>query len=449
MSGSLLQGDALVIKSTIANASNKTPDELPNIVIVPLNSSQPKGSQPSKIVLTPKCQQPTKSIPTKSTQHTTGSLKASKHPKESQPPNVLQHPKVLQTPQVSQNLKIMPPKVAQTLRVSHSSKVAQALKAAKMTQSLKISHSPKAQQFTMTSQPSKVPQVTLLPRPSQFPQPPVNSQSPRIPESTVISLPSKVSQPSKYPQSTVTSQPPKVLQHATHYQPPKVPQHAVLSLLSRVSQPPVQSQPPKVPQHVVLSQSSGATAVLQPPRVSQTLRISQPPRVPPTFEQDRYSEDDEDDKGILIPQTRIRIKQLKIKPRPLEKEMKNASNKVDASNKVEMRKEGRPEKIRLRVQKHSVKQIADRDKTPTNEPTDMTEPLVLRESLESEKQVRMLADDFKTDLITADEEKDDDTSERNKFVNAWVSRLACDEKGTYIETNLISSWLLITLLFSA
>lgn len=41
----------------------------------------------------------------------------------------------------------------------------------------------------------------------------------------------------------------------------------------------------------------------------------------------------------------------------------------------------------------------------------------------------MLADDLKTDLIMADEEKDDDNSERNKFVNAWVSRLACQEKG--------------------
>lgn len=147
------------------------------------------------------------------------------------------------------------------------------------------------------------------------------------------------------------------------------------------------------------------------------------------FGQERYSEDDKDDNEILIPQTRIRIKQLKVKSRPLEKEMKNASNHLDASNKVRTERESRPENIRLRVQKRSVRQIVDNDKTPTNEPADMTEPSVLRESLESEKHVRMLADDFKTDLLTADEEKDDNSSERNKFVNAWVSRLACDEKG--------------------
>lgn len=118
---------------------------------------------------------------------------------------------------------------------------------------------------------------------------------------------------------------------------------------------------------------------------------------------------------------------------PSEKEMKNASNQVDATKST--RKE-RPEKLRVRVQKRRA-QIVDRDKTPTNEPTDMTEPLVLRESLESEKQVRMLADDFKTDLITADEEKDDDTSERNRFVNTWVSKLACDEKGSYYTLSLL------------
>ncbi|XP_048005438.1 probable E3 ubiquitin-protein ligase HERC2 [Leguminivora glycinivorella] len=74
----------------------------------------------------------------------------------------------------------------------------------------------------------------------------------------------------------------------------------------------------------------------------------------------------------------------------------------------------------------------DDDKTPTNEISissiNDTDNSILKESMESGKQVLLLADDLKNDLIMADEEKDDDTSERNKFVNAWVAKLACEEK---------------------
>lgn len=115
---------------------------------------------------------------------------------------------------------------------------------------------------------------------------------------------------------------------------------------------------------------------------------------------------------------------LKVKDKPLEKDLKNASNNDDMKN------EGRGDRER--------EDILDKDnddKTPTNELSissinDITDNSILKESMESEKQVMLLADDFKTDLILADEEKDDDNSERNKFVNAWVSRLACEEKGT-------------------
>ncbi|XP_038209104.1 probable E3 ubiquitin-protein ligase HERC2 [Zerene cesonia] len=81
-------------------------------------------------------------------------------------------------------------------------------------------------------------------------------------------------------------------------------------------------------------------------------------------------------------------------------------------------------------------QERDDDKTPTNEISmssinDITDNSVFKESMESEKQVMLLADDLKNELIIADEEKDDDSSERNKFVNAWVSRMACEEKDLY------------------
>lgn len=127
--------------------------------------------------------------------------------------------------------------------------------------------------------------------------------------------------------------------------------------------------------------------------------------------------------------TKSKLK-LKDKSLMLEKDMKNASNYDD------MRNEGRGDmKIPERVD------VLDKDyddKTPTNEVSissinDMTDNSILKESIESEIQVMLLADDLKNELITADEEKDDDNSERNKFVNAWVAKLACEEKGNYLE----------------
>ncbi|KAI5642407.1 regulator of chromosome condensation (RCC1) repeat domain-containing protein [Phthorimaea operculella] len=114
---------------------------------------------------------------------------------------------------------------------------------------------------------------------------------------------------------------------------------------------------------------------------------------------------------------------FKTKDKPLEKDLKNASN-LDG-----MKQETRSE-IREEIDKDYD------DKTPTNEISissinDMTDNSILKESMESEKQVMILADDLKADLILADEEKDDDNSERNKFVNAWVSKLACQEKDLY------------------
>lgn len=118
---------------------------------------------------------------------------------------------------------------------------------------------------------------------------------------------------------------------------------------------------------------------------------------------------------------------LKLKEKPLEKELKNASNLDD------MRHEGRGD---LKLSERDEMYDKDDDKTPTNEISissinEMTDNSVFKESLESEKQVLLLADDLKNELIVADEEKDDDNSERNKFVNAWVAKLACEEKGTF------------------
>ncbi|XP_045542472.1 probable E3 ubiquitin-protein ligase HERC2 [Papilio machaon] len=119
---------------------------------------------------------------------------------------------------------------------------------------------------------------------------------------------------------------------------------------------------------------------------------------------------------------------LKLKDRPLDKDMKNASNYDDMRN--EARGEFKiPEKEDLQDKDYD-------DKTPTNEVSissinDITDNSILKESMESEKQVLLQADDLKNELFTADEEKDDDTSERNKFVNAWVAKLACQEKDLY------------------
>ncbi|XP_068628740.1 probable E3 ubiquitin-protein ligase HERC2 [Battus philenor] len=119
---------------------------------------------------------------------------------------------------------------------------------------------------------------------------------------------------------------------------------------------------------------------------------------------------------------------LKLKDKTLEKDFKNASNFDD------MRNETRHD-IKLPEKDDILDKDYD-DKTPTNEISissinDITDNSILKESIESEKQVMLLADDLKNDLITADEEKDDDNSERNKFVNAWVARLACEEKDLY------------------
>lgn len=122
-------------------------------------------------------------------------------------------------------------------------------------------------------------------------------------------------------------------------------------------------------------------------------------------------------------------KKLIGKDKLLEKDLKNASNNDDV-----MRYDTR---IDFKVtEREDILDKDNDDKTPTNEMSissinDMTDNSILKESMESEKQVMMLADDLKNDLIMADEEKDDDNSERNKFVNAWVSRLACEEKGIY------------------
>lgn len=122
-------------------------------------------------------------------------------------------------------------------------------------------------------------------------------------------------------------------------------------------------------------------------------------------------------------------KKLIAKDKPLEKDLKNASNNDDL-----MRCDTRNDfKV---AEREDILDKDNDDKTPTNEMSissinDMTDNSILKESMESEKQVMMLADDLKNDLIMADEEKDDDNSERNKFVNAWVSRLACEKKGTY------------------
>lgn len=117
---------------------------------------------------------------------------------------------------------------------------------------------------------------------------------------------------------------------------------------------------------------------------------------------------------------------LKLKDKPLDKDMKNACNYDD------MRNEARGE---LKIpEKEDIQDKDYDDKTPTNEVSissinDMTDNSILKESMESEKQVILQADDLKNELFTADEEKDDDTSERNKFVNAWVAKLSCQEKG--------------------
>lgn len=63
----------------------------------------------------------------------------------------------------------------------------------------------------------------------------------------------------------------------------------------------------------------------------------------------------------------------------------------------------------------------------------MTDNSILKESMESEKHGELFTDDIKHDLLMAeDEEKDDDNSERNKFINAWVAKLVGKDKGKLV-----------------
>ncbi|KAJ0180993.1 hypothetical protein K1T71_003078 [Dendrolimus kikuchii] len=128
--------------------------------------------------------------------------------------------------------------------------------------------------------------------------------------------------------------------------------------------------------------------------------------------------------GDLFSKEIRQMKKLKIKDKLFEKDLKNASNYDDMRNEVRCDKP---------IERDDTLDKDNDDKTPTNDISissinDMTDNSILKESIESEKQVILQVDDLKNDLIMADEEKDDDNSERNKFVNAWVSRLACDEK---------------------
>lgn len=148
--------------------------------------------------------------------------------------------------------------------------------------------------------------------------------------------------------------------------------------------------------------------IVEPPKASLTLEFTSDPA----------------SKDTCNIQTKTK---LKIKDKPLEKDLKNASNYDD------MRHEGRSD---LKLTERDDPLDKDDDKTPTNEISissinEMTDNSLLKESLESEKQVMLMADDLKNELIVADEEKDDDNSERNKFVNAWVAKLNCQEKGTF------------------
>lgn len=107
-----------------------------------------------------------------------------------------------------------------------------------------------------------------------------------------------------------------------------------------------------------------------------------------------------------------------------DKDFKNASNSDEMARKNDQKMMEREE--------DNVERDTD-DKTPTNEISmssmnDMTDNSILKDSMESEKNTLLFTDDIKNDLM-ADDEKDDDHSERTKFVNAWVARLACKEKG--------------------
>lgn len=116
---------------------------------------------------------------------------------------------------------------------------------------------------------------------------------------------------------------------------------------------------------------------------------------------------------------------------PIAKDKTNEQKKLHAKGKNGITKSD----LKVNEKDDATSERELDDKTPTNEIStissmnEMTDNSILKESLESEKQVLLMSEDLKNDLIMADEEKDDDNSERNKFVNAWVARLACKEKG--------------------
>lgn len=118
----------------------------------------------------------------------------------------------------------------------------------------------------------------------------------------------------------------------------------------------------------------------------------------------------------------------KHKEKSQEKDFKNASNSDEM-----LRQEMAKRDLKLMEREEAIPEREIDDKTPTNEISfssinDMTDNSILKDSMESEKHTLLFNDDIKNDLIMADDEKDDDNSERNKFVNAWVTRLACKEK---------------------
>lgn len=121
---------------------------------------------------------------------------------------------------------------------------------------------------------------------------------------------------------------------------------------------------------------------------------------------------------------------------PIAKDRNNEQTKLKTKGKDVINDATKADsKIELKVieKDDTASEREQDDKTPTNEISfssinEMTDNSNLKDSLESEKLMQM-TEDLKADLIMADEEKDDDNSERNKFVNAWVARLACKEKG--------------------
>ncbi|GBP72265.1 E3 ubiquitin-protein ligase HERC2 [Eumeta japonica] len=130
-------------------------------------------------------------------------------------------------------------------------------------------------------------------------------------------------------------------------------------------------------------------------------------------------------KDLANEQTKLKISHNK----QLEKDFKNACN-LDGLQRSEMTSRC---EVKTSGKESNTSDKGQDDKTPTNDLSlssmnDMTDNSILKGSVESEKQMLHFADDIKNELFTADEEKDDDNSERHKFVNAWVARLGRKEK---------------------